>query len=230
MKKTLRRWFVLLSGLAILSIVPVCGDTPAPTGFQIVSCEGEVLHVPDGTEAPEPAKPGSTITSGRFITLENGKAELKFPSGKTFIIPANTLLMIDPKQETLENACAAAAAIRDRSVLFVLPREGEQVMAGKPLSLLFGVQIDALDLSATNGLKVMAIDAANPEKPKEIELASIALGDNPALGAGTLGYRYFRLETTRGLPEGEYEIIVKTQATPAGKKVGKARAISVATP
>ncbi|HNV69782.1 MAG TPA: hypothetical protein PKO06_08800 [Candidatus Ozemobacteraceae bacterium] len=216
--------------LILASTSSMLAETPGATGFQIVSCEGDVLHVPDGTEAPEPAKPGVTITSGRFITLESGKAELKFPSGKTFAIPANTLLMIDPKQETLENACAAAAAIRDRSVLFVLPREGETITAGKPVALLFGVQIDALDLASTSGLKVLALDAASADKPKEIELATLALGDNPSLGAGTMGYRYFRLESARGLPEGEYEIIVKTQATPAGKKVGKARAISVTKP
>ena len=215
----------LLVCLCSLSL-SLFAQTP-PAGFQIISCEGEVLHVPDGTEAPEPVKAGATMTGGRFITLENGKAEVKFPSGKQFSIPANTLLMLDPKQETLDNACAAAAAIRDRSILFVTPREGENVAAGKPIAMLFGVQIEALDLSATTGLKVMAVDATDPAKPREVELAVLSLGDNPALGVGTMGYRYFRVECTRGLPEGEYEIIVKTQATPAGKKVGKSRTISV---
>ena len=208
--------------------MPLLAEGPSAS-FTIISCQGEVVYVPDGKEEPQAVQTQQTLSGGRFITLDEGRAEIKFPGGKSYSVPPNTLLMLDPKFDSLDSACAAAAAIRDRTVIFVKPEENASILSGTPMSVMLGVQMDSSAVKEAERLALIASREDDSGKSREVELQKLptAEGKSPI---GSMGYRFLRVTSNAPLEPGEYTLYVKAFNGAGNKKIGKDRVINVVKP
>jgi hypothetical protein len=213
--------FVLVFLFSLSSFV-LCGMDAA---FTIEKATGEVFHVLDG-DAPRLLKPGEKISGGRLAVMEESSAEVTFPNGTRYPIPQNTLLLLDPTCETLENACAAAGGIRDRSTLFLQPVDQQAMKAGEAFPVLVAVDASRITDVATLSLAVAAIDDIDKKNPKTL-LEFSAIG-KPETKPGMLGYRLFHLEVPKAPSrEGEYVLFVKPVTGVGDQQIGKETTIVV---
>ncbi len=211
----------LATGLSFLILCSVAfsqGSSPDAGLFKVDNIQGEVMQILDGQD-PKMLKSGDRITGGKLVTLEDSSTKLTFPDGKDYPVPANTLLFLDPKCNTLEGSVAAAAAIRDPSVHFVIPGENAVLPLNKPFSLIVGINLEGGNVKGVDSFSINAVSIDDPDKSIELGQIKAKPGKSP------LSFSKSEVSKTPG-KAGEYELIIKTIEKPIGKQIGKSRAVS----
>lgn len=219
-----KAWVVVF---ALILFLGVRGLKAEEQSFGIQGVEGEVLHAIDGKE-PLALKNGDIVTGGRLVTLDEGTAKIKFPNGQEFQVPPHSVLFLDPKCATLDDACAAAAAIRDPSVLFIQPLKNGKIPVGKEFQAVIGIY---LENALLKDVSKVTLQAAPIGESRLTELASFDLPKPQKSADGKPRFDMVKVKVLK-TPEkpGDYELFLKTVETPSGKKFGKPLSVSFVKP
>jgi len=206
-----------------------CNTTVFGEGFfQINSTKGEVLLVV-GEDEPKPVKANDKIPSGdaRLVTLEDSSAKILFPNGKEFEVFANSMLVLAPGIDTMENACASVGGVRETTVVFLSPPDGTTVSCGSPLSVILGINTRS---QVFKDLPSVVVKLIPNEKSRGPVVATLALPAHSG-GGGTPNLRSYRFSIdTNNIKPGDYDLVVETVDTPIGKKVKPVWGISFERP
>jgi len=195
--------------------------------FTITKAEGDVLHVVDG-QAPKPLKAGDKVTGGRLAVMEEGSAEVTFPDGKSYPVPQNTLLALDPKLPNLENACAAAGGIRDQSALILVPGENQELPAGKPFKVFVAINPSVVKETALALFSATLEDVQCKNAKRLAEFSTDGKKESKP-GKGDFTIHQFKVPQAPA-KEGDYKLFIKTVAGTDSKKVGKDQTVVVVKP
>jgi hypothetical protein len=209
-------FFVWCLGLPMMAALAQ-GTAEAP--FKALAVEGEVLLVADGKD-PVPVNSGDALPvgAGRLVTLETGAVKLAFPNGKEFQLMQNSMMFLAPGAQTLEDACAAVGAVREPTVVFLQPANGATLPAGKPVTLLFGANLNSPHFKGIAELSLKMIESGAKGSGKGVAKLTLP-AQRPAAAEKPL-FHTFRVTLNEDLAKaGDFDFFVETIDKPLGKPV-----------
>ena len=189
-----------------------------PGVFAVQKVAGQILHVAEQGD-PAPVADGAKLAGGRLVFLDDASAQVTFPSGKTFDVHPNTVLFLDPKATSLENACEGAAAVRAGGVTILAPAPGRVVAPGARLQVLVKFDLEADAIADVEEAAVFLHQA---------QQAPVRLGDAFAIPEDGKQVLHLFSGSAPTQP-GPWEIQVRSTALPP-EKVGSTVAITVGPP